>query len=145
MAKKLYRSRNDRMIAGVCAGLGNYFGIESTLVRIGWILIAFIESTGIIAYIICAVVFPEGPKSNKRIESDEYTAGDKDYDEKDHVDNSENEKDNRSKILTGSILIILGALFIIRRYVYWFDFSNLWPIILIIAGGYVIYKGKEGK
>ncbi|NOQ37949.1 PspC domain-containing protein [archaeon] len=57
--KKLYRSKKDRMLAGVCGGIGEYFGIDSTLVRILWVLLTFGGGAGIILYIICAIVVPE--------------------------------------------------------------------------------------
>ncbi len=60
MQKKLYRSRNDRYIAGVCGGLAEYFGIDPTIVRIVFILAALIGGPGVILYIILALVMPEG-------------------------------------------------------------------------------------
>lgn len=56
--KKLYRSRQDRMICGVCGGIGEYFNIDATLVRLGLVLLACTGS-GLIAYIIAAVIIPE--------------------------------------------------------------------------------------
>ncbi|MCK5290119.1 MAG: PspC domain-containing protein [Candidatus Aenigmarchaeota archaeon] len=57
--KKLYRSKKDRMLAGVCGGIGEYFGIDSTLVRILWVLLTLGGGAGLILYIICAIVVPE--------------------------------------------------------------------------------------
>ncbi|MCK4808938.1 MAG: PspC domain-containing protein [Candidatus Aenigmarchaeota archaeon] len=57
--KKLYRSKKDRMLAGVCGGIGEYFGIDSTLVRILWVLLTLGGGAGLILYIICAIVIPE--------------------------------------------------------------------------------------
>lgn len=59
MYKKLYRSRNERMIAGVCGGIANYFSIDPTLIRLLWIFLAFIAGGGILAYIIAWIVIPE--------------------------------------------------------------------------------------
>ncbi len=59
MAKKLYRSRTDRKIWGVCGGLAKYFDIDPTIVRIIAILTLFIGTLGIWAYIIMALVVPE--------------------------------------------------------------------------------------
>ncbi len=141
MQKKLYRSRNDKVISGVCGGLADYFGIDSSLVRIAWVLITFLGGAGIIAYIICSFIFPEGSSFGSSESGEEYIVGAKNYDDENysyHDDNSE-----KNKVLAGSILIILGVLFLVKRYVYWFDFGKLWPVVLIIIGGYVIYKGKE--
>ncbi|MCX7694302.1 MAG: PspC domain-containing protein [Caloramator sp.] len=61
MYKKLYRSRTERMIAGVCGGIANYFEIDPTLVRLGWVFATFLGGSGILAYIICAIVIPLEP------------------------------------------------------------------------------------
>ncbi|MCL2352485.1 MAG: PspC domain-containing protein [Firmicutes bacterium] len=58
--KKLYKSRTDRKISGVCGGIAEYVGVDATLVRIVWLLLAF-TSIGLIAYIICAVIMPVEP------------------------------------------------------------------------------------
>jgi len=57
--KKLYLSQNDRMIAGVCGGIAEYLNIDSTVVRILWILAAFAVGTGLLAYIACALIIPK--------------------------------------------------------------------------------------
>lgn len=56
--KKLYRSRKDRMIAGVCGGLGEYFGIDSTWVRLIFVLFFFAGGAAFLAYIVLWIVVP---------------------------------------------------------------------------------------
>lgn len=56
--KKLYRSNTDKMIAGVCGGIGEYFNIDSTLVRLAWAIFCCCGGAGIIAYILAAVIIP---------------------------------------------------------------------------------------
>ena len=56
--KKLYRSKTDKKICGVCGGLGEYFNVDSTLIRLAAVLLAFME-VGILAYIIAAIIIPE--------------------------------------------------------------------------------------
>lgn len=57
--RKLSRS-NDRMIAGVCAGLAEYFGLDTTLVRVGYALLTvFTAFSGVIVYLILMIVMPE--------------------------------------------------------------------------------------
>ncbi|MEJ2266834.1 MAG: PspC domain-containing protein [Anaerolineales bacterium] len=60
--KRLYRSRKDRMIAGVCGGLGDYFGIDPTLVRLLFVFAALFYGPGILAYLILMLVVPEEPQ-----------------------------------------------------------------------------------
>jgi phage shock protein C len=59
MTKRLYRSDADRKIAGVCGGIAEYFEIDSTLVRLGWILFMLAGGSGILAYIIAWIIMPE--------------------------------------------------------------------------------------
>lgn len=59
MTKKLYLSNDDKKICGVCGGIAEYFEIDSTIVRILWILFVMVGGSGIIAYIICALVIPK--------------------------------------------------------------------------------------
>ena len=58
--KKLLRSRKNRMIAGVCGGIGNYLGVDPTLIRLIWVLFTFFGfGMGILAYIIAWIIIPE--------------------------------------------------------------------------------------
>ena len=59
--KKLYRSKTDEKIAGVCGGLAEYFSIDSTLIRIAWALLVLCAGTGVLLYIVCALIIPEKP------------------------------------------------------------------------------------
>ncbi len=59
MDKKLYKSNSNRMISGVCGGMGEYFNIDATLVRIVWVLVALLYGFGILAYLICILIIPK--------------------------------------------------------------------------------------
>ena len=62
MAKKLYRSVMDKKICGVCGGLGDYFDVDSTLVRLLWVLLGFIScGAALLGYFVCAIVIPSQP------------------------------------------------------------------------------------
>ena len=61
--KKLYKSATDRKLSGVCGGVAKYFGVDSTLIRLIWVVITLMGGAGILAYIICAVIMPEEPKA----------------------------------------------------------------------------------
>ncbi len=56
--KRLYKSANNRVLCGVCGGIGDYFNIDPTIIRLLWVLIAC-TGTGIVAYIIAAIIMPE--------------------------------------------------------------------------------------
>ncbi|KOF55642.1 phage-shock protein [Clostridium sp. DMHC 10] len=59
MTKKLYLSNDDKKICGVCGGIAEYFDVDSTIVRVLWILFIMAGGSGIIGYIICALVIPK--------------------------------------------------------------------------------------
>jgi phage shock protein C len=60
--KKLYRSRNDRMIAGVCGGLAEYFGIDATLIRLVFVAAAILGGHGVLAYLVCLILIQLEPE-----------------------------------------------------------------------------------
>lgn len=60
--KRLYRSRENRMICGVCGGVADYFNVDPTLIRLGLVLLACTGS-GILAYFIAAIIIPDQPRT----------------------------------------------------------------------------------
>ncbi|MGI5992174.1 MAG: PspC domain-containing protein [Methanosarcina sp.] len=59
---KLYRSKKNRIIAGVCGGIGEHFNIDPTLVRLLWLLISVMSAgSGVVAYVIAWIIIPEEP------------------------------------------------------------------------------------
>ena len=61
MEKKLYRIKEGEKIAGVCGGIAEYLNIDPTIIRLAWALLALCAGTGVLAYIVCALVIPEKP------------------------------------------------------------------------------------
>lgn len=57
--KKIYRSKSQRILGGVCGGIAEYFGVDPTIVRLGWILLSLFWGVGIIMYILAWIVIPE--------------------------------------------------------------------------------------
>ena len=64
MEKKLYRKTTDRMLLGVCAGIADYFRIDVTVIRLAWIILCCFAGTGILAYILAAIIIPEEPPAD---------------------------------------------------------------------------------
>ena len=62
MKKKLYKIDEGKKIDGVCGGIAEYFDIDATLVRLGWIIFCALGGSGVLAYIIAAIVMPRKPK-----------------------------------------------------------------------------------
>ena len=59
--KRLYLSKNDKKLVGVCGGIAEYLNVDPTIVRLIWVLMSFAVGTGLIAYFICALIIPEAP------------------------------------------------------------------------------------
>ena len=57
--KKLYRSTTDKKICGVCGGLAEYFDMDPTVMRILWVVLVFMAGSGVLAYLICALIMPK--------------------------------------------------------------------------------------
>lgn len=67
--RKLFRSRTDRKLAGICGGMGNYFECDSTLIRVGWVLAAFLSGgLGILAYVVLIFVIPNERYHNQQFQ-----------------------------------------------------------------------------
>lgn len=61
-SKRLYRSRNQRMICGVCGGIAEYFNVDPTIIRLAWVLFALTGGSGLLVYFIAAIIIPDEPK-----------------------------------------------------------------------------------
>jgi phage shock protein C len=59
--KKMHRSTTNKMVAGICGGLADYFGLDASLMRIIFVVLALLGGPGILLYIVLWIVLPEGP------------------------------------------------------------------------------------
>lgn len=65
MEKKLYKSVKDKKISGVCGGISEYFNVDSTLIRLAWVIFGLCGGCGLLAYIIAAIVMPVNPEQGQ--------------------------------------------------------------------------------
>ena len=154
MAKKLYRSRKDKMIGGVAGGLADYFEVDPTLVRIVFIVTLFLGGSGVLAYIILWIVVPEEPfvftaggtttdstaSSTTASSSEQKTTTDANYTA---YQEAYEEHKHRRRNVGGTILIIIGVLFLADNFVPRFNFGDYWPLILIALGFGLLLKSKK--
>ena len=61
MKKRLYKSDKDKKVCGVCGGIANYFDVDPTVIRLAWVIFTLAGGSGLIAYIIAAIIMPEDP------------------------------------------------------------------------------------
>lgn len=140
MPKKLFRTVNNRVMSGVCSGFGLYFNIDAVLVRFIWILLTIFEPfVGLLAYFVCAIAIPD--ENNISVD---YTISDYDNKRRDNY-NKENAKNNDSKSL-GLVLVGIGSVLLLKKVFDYFNLINifeLWPLLLIFAGLYVLLRKKD--
>ena len=60
--KKLYRSGSNKIIAGVCGGVGDYLDVDATIIRLFWLLSFFVGGVGLLAYLIAWLIMPKNPR-----------------------------------------------------------------------------------
>ncbi|MBA7561768.1 hypothetical protein ES708_03410 [subsurface metagenome] len=159
MKKRLYRSRSDRMIWGVCGGLAEYFNIDPTIIRVIAVLLIFANGIGILAYIILAIVVPvESSKATEpkdvikeNVEEMKETASGLGHEihssfEKEEGSSEEAAKArHRNRNLLGIILVIIGIFFLLASFdlFWWFRWSYLWPVILVAIGLLIIVGARR--
>ena len=154
-SKTLYRSRTDRMIGGVAAGLADYFDIDTTIVRVLFVISIFIGGGGIIAYIILWIVVPEKPvifqasdngfkneQTNTEKSSTE-SGTEKNYSVNIDIETAINKAKHNKKVFIGVLLVILGGLFLLDNLIPRFDLGDYWPLILIGVGVAIIIKSTK--
>lgn len=61
MKKKLYKDKNNKKLCGVCAGIALYFDVDPTLIRLAWVAFCLLGGSGVLAYIIAAIIMPDSP------------------------------------------------------------------------------------
>lgn len=60
--RKLYKINQGKIIDGVCGGIAEYFGVDATIVRVAWILLALAAGSGVLAYVLAALIMPRKPE-----------------------------------------------------------------------------------
>ena len=140
MAKKLYRSKKDSIISGVCGGIAEYFDIDSTLVRLLAVLIVFLGGMGLIAYIIAWIIIPQNPEQVTERDNVEYG-----QDKNMGTNQYSNQKDNHRHFWGGFILIFLGLFFLLRSFFPRFVLIKFWPVILVVVGVVLLLQSVTRK
>lgn len=122
----LRRSRDDRVIGGVCGGLGRYFGIDPVILRIAFVLLLLAGGAGLLLYVIAWIAIPEerpGDALAGRADGDALGRG-------------------GGPELVGIALVVVGAFFLVREaFPDVFDSDYIWPILLIVLGLVVLARG----
>lgn len=127
--KRLERDLQNKVLGGVCSGLGNYFGTDPTIWRVLFFLLFFLGCSGLLIYIILWIAMPE-KKWQPGATVEEAAATEATSAEAGDV----NGKRQHGSFTAGLILIGIGAIALIGRYVPQINWHTAWPIILIVIG-----------
>ena len=141
--KRLFRSQKNSVIGGVCGGLGNYFDTDPIIFRALFVITFFAVGSGILVYIVLWIITPlESVPFFKPADS---AAKDEPVKEEFKSENMEDQKKqkNDGSLWGGIILIVLGGIFLIDRFVQDIDFGDLWPLILVAVGVILISKSFQ--
>ncbi len=128
---RLYRSRDDRVIAGIGGGLGRYLGIDPVLVRLVIVVLAIAGGGGIIAYIIAWIVIPEEPWDADRDPGDPDAA---------IATRRSPAAGGGARMLVGFALVVVGIGLLAEWAFPSFD-DIFWPLAVIAAGAGLVYYG----
>jgi phage shock protein C len=142
MNKQLFRSRENRMIAGVCGGVAEYFNIDPTIVRIIWVLFTLTYGLGLIAYIVGAIIIPERNLDNfNQGQNYGYSNNSKDtnHSNENQSDFANKAGNKNTNFIIGGVFIVIG-LILTANQIFKIDFKLVWPIVLILIGGFVIFR-----
>lgn len=129
--RRLYKSRTERMLDGVCGGIAEYFGLDATLVRIAWVLLALLGGTGILLYLVAMIIMPTNPD----------TAA---------VAAPAPASHQRNSKFWGVLLVVVGSIWFLGNlglpfWHHWWGFS--WdvalPVLLMLAGVAFIFGGRN--
>ncbi|MGC8778114.1 MAG: PspC domain-containing protein [Candidatus Caldatribacteriaceae bacterium] len=134
--KKLYRSRKERILGGVCGGIAEYLETDPTIVRLVAVLLILLAGSAIVAYLIAWILIPEKPKEGEeQLEPP-----------REHPEQERGEK-KRNQQLMAWILLVVGVLWLSQNFShFWFRFiphpgQILFPMVLIVASVVLLLKG----
>lgn len=140
MEKKLTRVPQEKMIAGVAAGIAKYFQLDVTWVRIAFALATFFGGSGLWIYIILWIVVPEDYQSP-------YTYTDYRTEAGNPVKPlAESKATGKMSLVFGVLLIVMGGYFLMGEFdllPYWFSIRKLWPLIFVVFGLIILTKATK--
>lgn len=162
MRERLYRSRDDRMLFGVAGGMAEWMDLDPAIVRLVWALLILAGGVGLLLYIVAAIVIPEAPYDLRPADlagtadgaAGSATAGmaagttaagsDQTRWEARRARRAARRSNGNAGMIFGLILVVLGAWFLLDRYVPALDLSWFMPGALIVIG-LILVVGALGR
>jgi phage shock protein C len=150
MNRRLYRSPDDRMLAGVAGGMAETYDMDPALVRVVWtLLIIFTGGVFLILYVVMALVVPLRPYDELLATTEPAADGEtttlgtapvmSTAEARRARRRERREGDNTGPLILGALLVIVGGLFLARQYIN-IDIGQLWPVAIIALGALLIFS-----
>lgn len=173
MQKQIFRSVRNKKIAGVCGGIGEYFSIDPTVVRIAYVVLSLMVSpllpAAILAYFAAAIIIPQAPDAmsggntaggftgetgtgfGEKEDAGFYSGQDSDF--KSKMDFGDMHEDwtrpskpdsDKGRYVIGIVLVGLGVLLLLQQiFKDLFDWKYILPVIFIAFGGFIVFRGRR--
>ncbi len=145
--KKLYRSVADKVLGGVAGGLGNYFNVDSTVVRLIFILLFVFGGSGLLIYLILWLIIPS-EKSSSQVSGENIRENADEIRDKAQSLAGEmrqmSEKEN-PRSMFGLLILVIGVLFLLNNFgiFRFFDLGRLWPLVLVVIGLAILFRNDK--
>lgn len=148
MESKLYRPKEDRVIAGVCSGIARYFKIDVIIIRLIFVLLAIYAGSGVLIYLILLIIMPEENGKSYADDVKKNINENKKTEIKNELKNAASEikksaaKNSRNTEVFALILIFLGLMFLMQNFLpVIFNFAKLWPLFFVLLGIIILFSG----
>ncbi|HPE69952.1 MAG TPA: PspC domain-containing protein [Thermotogota bacterium] len=144
MQKRLYRSRTNRILGGVCGGLGDYFEIDPVIIRLVWAATFFVGGVGLVFYIIAWIIIPEAklgsPTASAGNETAEETVVEDGSVRMARTPEQTRQRRIRGQMLLAGALVIIGGLLLLDQFFSIFDWKYIIGFGLLAAGIFFIFR-----
>jgi phage shock protein C len=139
MNRRLYRCRENRMLAGVAGGVAEYAGLDPSLVRILWLVSVFFWGVGVLLYIAMVFIVPLEPLTPEAAAAHAAAEGTGAGSTHRHREGS-----GRAMTFIGVVLLLIGSLALVDVYLPgWASWRQLWPLLFLGAGGFLVFTAMR--
>ena len=149
MENRILRSRTDRMIGGVCGGLARYLGVDATLVRLIFVLIAVAPGPGVLIYLVLWILIPPEDRPADSTVEQNIQANAEEIAHRARTIGSDirtaaREPNPKAAMFFGAALVGIGLVVLLQNlgipWLWWLKTDILWPVLLILVGLLLIWS-----
>jgi phage shock protein C len=160
--KRLYRSRENKVLAGVCGGIAEYFNVDPVWIRLVTVLLMFADGVGFLVYLIAWILIPINPYQAEPSDKDKARKSgriDRARDRMTRVSGKiekkaerlderfeaarKEKRDSSGRFLLGGLIVLFGVGLLLKNLVSWFKFGYIWPIAVIAVGIFLLTRRSK--